>query len=253
MHSVEPLERRRLFAVEFFTVTDGNLVLPGTSGDDFIRVQRLGNGLLQLVLNEQSDTILEELVTTITVNAGAGNDIVTGQPDENGIAMVLGIVANGEDGNDEVSGTAVVDALYGGIGDDVVFGGSGNDKLFGDDGADKVIGEDGDDYLSGGAQKDSMFGGLGNDRLNGNGGNDRLYGEAGLDRLYGYDGNDWLEGNSSNDRLEGGAGLDTMLGQKGDDHFFAKDGEIDQLFGGDGTDDVRVDAGDVVATIEVTV
>ena len=81
----------------------------------------------------------------------------------------------------------------------------------------------------------------------------KLYGEAGLDRLYGYDGNDWLEGNSSNDRLEGGAGLDTMLGQKGDDHFFAKDGEIDQLFGGDNTDDARVDAGDVLATLETLV
>jgi Ca2+-binding RTX toxin-like protein len=252
MHLVEHLERRRLFAASFFTVTDGNLVLTGTTGDDSIRAQRLSSGLLEFTLNEQLDTILPELVTTITINAGAGNDIVTGAPNETGLPLQIGVVINGEDGDDEVSGTLLADALYGGPGDDTVYGSSGNDKLFGDDGADKVLGEDGDDYLSGGAQKDSMFGGLGNDRLNGNGGNDRLFGEAGLDRLYGYDGNDWLEGNSSNDRLEGGAGLDTMLGQKGNDHFFANDGENDQLFGGDGTDDATVNAGDLLSSIEVT-
>ena len=255
MRCVEPLERRRLFAVAFFTLSNGTLTLTGTAGDDAITVQRVtssGLATLRLALNDSSDSILEELVTTVIINAGAGNDSVSCVNDESSVPMALPVIVNGEDGNDEIIATPMDDALYGGAGEDIIYGLAGNDRLFGDDGGDKLLGDDGDDYLSGAAQKDTIEGGLGNDRLNGNGGNDRLFGNGGIDRLYGYDGADWLDGGSSNDRLEGGAGLDTMLGQKGNDHFFAKDGEVDQLFGGDGTDDAAINAGDVIATIEST-
>ncbi|GLK90813.1 calcium-binding protein [Pseudomonas turukhanskensis] len=57
-------------------------------------------------------------------------------------------------GNDSVTGGAAADELYGDEGNDKLFGLSGNDKLFGGDG---------DDVLDGGAGVDVMVGGAGND------------------------------------------------------------------------------------------
>ena len=124
-------------------------------------------------------------------------------------------------------------------------------RVDGGDGNDKIVGGGGNDFLVGGAGKDVLDGGSGNDRLNGNGGNDKLLGNAGADRLYGYAGNDYLEGGSSNDRLEGGVGVDVIYGAGGDDRFFTRDAEIDQLFGGSGTDSAQRDVDDVLASVEI--
>jgi hypothetical protein len=43
-----------------------------------------------------------------------------------------------------------------------------------------------------------------------------------------------------------------LAGQSGDDKFFAVDGEADQLFGASGVDTAKVDAGDLLSSIEVT-
>jgi len=123
-------------------------------------------------------------------------------------------------------------------------------RVDGGDGNDKIVGGGGNDYLVGGAGKDILDGGSGNDRLNGNGGNDKLLGNAGADRLYGYAGDDYLEGGSSSDRLEGGLGVDVLFGAGGDDRFFTRDGLIDQLFGGSGTDSAQRDLNDVFGSIE---
>ena len=256
MQCVEPLECRRLLATIVLNLgPDGTLSANGTDGDDQISVKHVViNGLLrcQITINDESDSVLEEYVTRVSINGGGGNDFIDCLPLAVNEQTTHPVILEGGAGDDYLIGSKNDDAMYGGVGDDVLIAGPGADRVFGDDGADKLLGDDGDDYLSGAAQKDTLEGGLGNDRLNGNGGNDRLFGNAGIDRLYGYDGADWLDGGSSNDRLEGGGGLDTMLGQKGNDHFFAKDSEVDQLFGGDGTDDAAINSGDVVATIEVT-
>jgi Ca2+-binding RTX toxin-like protein len=76
-----------------------------------------------------------------------------------------GIRVNAGNGNDTVTGTGGEDFLYGDNGSDVLFGlnghdllsgGNGNDQLFGGAGNDILIGGQGNDMLSGGAGRD-MF------------------------------------------------------------------------------------------------
>jgi hypothetical protein len=84
-------------------------------------------------------------------------------------------------GNDRVTGQAGADLFSGDEGDDTLTGGAGNDQLLGGGGLDRLIGGDGADTLDGG---------LGNDALNGGAGNDTLNGGAGRDVFTGGDGND---------------------------------------------------------------
>ena len=62
-------------------------------------------------------------LTTVTVNAGAGADTVTGSG--------IGDILNGEDGNDALNGEGGNDALSGGPGTDTLNGGADNDLLIG--------------------------------------------------------------------------------------------------------------------------
>jgi Ca2+-binding RTX toxin-like protein len=123
--------------------------------------------------------------------------------------------------------------------------------LEGGDGKDTLIGGVGADSLAGNASADSLRGGGGTDILRGHGGNDQLYGESAADRLYGDAGFDLLDGGSSNDRLDGGSDNDTIYGQGGDDRFYAKDGTIDQLFGGSGVDSAQLDSNDIIQSIVI--
>ena len=74
--------------------------------------------------------------------------------------------------DDNLSGGAGRDDLFGGTGDDTLDGGSDSDDLFGGDGEDTLIGgignddlegQDGDDILEGGPGDDDMRGGFGAD------------------------------------------------------------------------------------------
>jgi Ca2+-binding RTX toxin-like protein len=83
----------------------------------------------------------------------------------------------------------------------------------------------------------AAYGGAGDDYLRGGSGADKLVGEDGNDRLIGGAGNDWLVGGFGADLLQGQAGDDSLNG--GDD------GAVDQLFGGDGADDLVWNPGDL--------
>ena len=120
----------------------------------------------------------DRLISIENVNAGGGNDVLTG----NNAANVL----NGQKGSD---------VLNGGGGNDVLLGGGSHDRLLG------------------GAGSDQLKGGLGNDRLVGNQGNDQLWGGAGRDTFVlsegaGYDRiRDFRNGV---DRIQFGAGVDNL-------------------------------------------
>jgi Ca2+-binding RTX toxin-like protein len=163
-------------------------------------------------------------------------------------------------GNDQLSGGAGNDWLYGGDGNDTLsgdagndrlYGGTGNDSLSGGDNADLLYGEDGNDTLAGDAGNDTLYGGAGNDRLlggddadtlSGDAGDDTLYGGTGEDSLLGGDGNDQLYGDAGNDTLLGGAGNDTLDGGDGNDVLFGEAGN-DSLVGGLGNDSLNGGAG----------
>lgn len=91
----------------------------------------------------------------------------------------------------------------------------GNDEdnsISGTSGPDLLSGEEGDDRLSGGNGRDALLGGEGDDTLSGGEGDDILYGGEGDDLLNGGANEDTLRGYTGNDTLNGGAGNDVLIG-----------------------------------------
>jgi Ca2+-binding RTX toxin-like protein len=140
----------------------------------------------------------------------------------------------GEDGNDQVNGSAAKtfnfplglgddvfdmgpgdDLVPGGEGADVLLGGIGNDNMTGDapgqSFADALDGQDGDDVAAGGAGNDIVKGSAGRDLLSGDDGSDKVKGGTGKDRLLGGLGKDTLKGGPGKDKLIGGAGKDRLI------------------------------------------
>jgi peptidoglycan/xylan/chitin deacetylase (PgdA/CDA1 family) len=78
---------------------------------------------------------------------------------------------------------------------------------------------------------------------------DTITGLAGGDSLYGKSGADKLAGGPGDDRLRGDGGQDKLMGEAGDDLLLAKDGAVDKVDCGPGTDDIAVvDPVDLVST-----
>lgn len=69
----------------------------------------------------------------------------------------------GSNGNDDVRGNSLVNAISGLNGDDILIGGKGNDTLKGDEGNDQLIGNKGLDVLIGGLGDNTLTGGKGQD------------------------------------------------------------------------------------------
>jgi Ca2+-binding RTX toxin-like protein len=211
----EPLETRRLLSASLkpdfgsAVVTDGELHIKGTRGDDQITIGLNfddPDGFARVHVNVNGSIVgnffLDELTANVLhVHARTGNDGVSF--DESNGLLPLRMVAHGGQGDD---------TIVGGIFDDELHGGQGNDNLSGNDGFDALFGGGGDDMLSGG---------FGDDSLDGGGGHDSLYGEFGFDTLRGGGGKDLLDGGDDNDNLDGGCGIDQMTGGAGVDTFAA--------------------------------
>jgi len=183
----------------------------GTDGDD-------------LLLGENSNTLIQAKAGDDIVFEDAGNDVI-----------------DGGDGNDLLYAGADNDLLIGGKGDDTLYAGLGDDTALGGDGHDAILMEGGNDIALGGAGNDFISGGWGNDVLAGEAGDDQLFGEAGRDALFGGEGNDELWGLDDDDRLEGGTGDDVLDGGAG----------ADAMAGGEGNDTYAVDhLGDTVTELD---
>lgn len=163
--------------------------------------------------------------------------------------------------DDTVTGTALNDDLFGGLGNDTISGGVGADRLFG---------EAGNDTLDGGTGADRMFGGLGNDTfkvdsmsdyVNDTGGTDTILSSlnyslnttalaaienlgttnaAGTGNLV-LTGNaldNVITGNAGNNLIDGKAGADTLVGGAGNDTYII-DNAGDQITETSGTDTVK--------------
>lgn len=119
-----------------------------------------------------------------------------------------------------------------GFGNDVIVGtnynqGLNTDELFGGGGNDTIDGLDGGDFIQGGAGSDTLFGGDGADYIE-TGDSDSLatdvdvaHGDAGNDTLFGYT-----------------IGQEVMYGDDGDDTLISA-GPEDQLYGGNGDDQIE--------------
>jgi hypothetical protein len=100
--------------------------------------------------------------------------------------------------------------------------------------------------IRGGPGADSFVGGTGADTLLGGPGNDGIFGFDGADRISGGAGDDTLGGDGGDDVLVGDAGTDGLYGGPGADTLEARDGELDELACGLGTDRLVADQFDTV-------
>lgn len=153
-------------------------------------------------------------------------------------------LVRGASGDDQLDGRDGADTLDGQTGDDILYGARGDDLLVGGAGNDTALGGDGDDTAQGGDGDDSLAGQEGDDRLTGDEGADTLVGGAGNDTLAGDAGDDWLAGGFGDDILTGAAGADTLDGNDGNDTIRGQDGWSDFLNGGAGDDALHLGAGD---------
>jgi len=272
-----------------FVGTDGNevdislalgagadtLTITGTAGAENIRF-----GVDGVNLNGDDDVDLtgETTAEIITVNAGGGNDTLSGAGGlGTGLTATEALVLNGGDGVDTITGGSGADTINGDAGDDVVDGAGGNDGATGTPATAKVQGGAGDDTVSGGAGNDDVFGDAGDDTVLGGSGNDNVDGGDGDDTLSGGDGTDTIDAGALNtcavgcwDWIDEGAaanGNDTFLATAGNatvDYSgrtnpvtvtigaAANDGETDELdnvqatiyevIGGAGDDTLTADA-----------
>lgn len=148
---------------ETFTLnTDtGNLLLARTSNPAFqLSLQQVETvdlwsqgGDDRLTMGDLSGTT----VTQVHFHGGTGDDRVTAS------ASSTPLVAEGESGNDTLTGGTGSDQLQGGSGNDPLRGGAGNDWLLGGTGNDSLSGGNGRDVLEGGAGNDQLTGGAGRD------------------------------------------------------------------------------------------
>ncbi len=202
----------------------------GTAGDNFtLNVQSNGRVLFQRInlvqfavdIGGTENVVLNPDAGPTNGNStgtpGMGNDIVT-IGDLTGASNLVRVDSRLDGGNDILNATAQQNAhirifAQGNTGDDVMTGGAGNDSL---------NGGVGNDVLSGNGGNDSLNGGAGNDVLSGDNGNDSLNGGDGTDMLLGGDGNDILNGggfDADPDILLGGTGADTFA-------RFASEGDL---------------------------
>lgn len=138
-------------------------------------------------------------------------------------------IEHGQDG-DHNTGINVTDVYFdagvlddGPDGNDTLSGGEGDDSVYGEGGDDELRGNAGDDLLDGGDGNDSMGGAEGDDTLMGGAGNDTLTGGSGDDELDGGDGDDTIDAGSGDDTVDGGAGRNTIEGGVGNDSITGGD------------------------------
>jgi len=144
----------------------------------------------------------------------------------------------------------------------IILGTNGPDLLLGTSQSDTITARDGPDIVFGLAQDDRLLGGNGNDFLNGDGravcppgttnpeycalSNGETVG--GDDYISAGNGDDIVEGGVGEDTIYGGFGRDRILGEADNDIIFARDGNVDTIDCGTGTDFVLADRADIVAT-----
>src|SRR4051812_5572945 len=110
--SLEQLERRRMLASAFASVTGGLLSINGTSGPDLISVTSSAGNIIA-TRGAESISFASSTVQRISVTAGAGDDSIVS-------SVALPATLLGEDGNDSLKGGSANDSLNGGAGNDTL-------------------------------------------------------------------------------------------------------------------------------------
>ena len=241
--------------------------LSGAGGDDTI----VGGAGADSVAGESGDDQLTPGDGDDgAVSGGAGVDAVRyADGRASGVTVDLGDA--GPDGGaadgaehlvevENVIGTAFADTLIGDGATNLLFGEAGDDLLQGEGGADTLTGGDGTDtgsYADRGTGEpvSASLDATSNDGAPGegdliSGDVENLLGGEGADTLLGSATANLLTGGGGADDITGGDGQDILLGAAGDDTVRARDGAVDQVDCGDGSDTTDADATDALTACE---
>ncbi len=226
------------------TVLDDEIHISSFSGANTVEVIDGQGGVNRIVGSSSNNTLnfsATQLLSIAEIDAGAGNDTVTG--------------------------TSTQDVILGGPGSDYLYGGEGDDRFVvtpGDTGFDRYNGGDGTDRVEGSSADDSFYisSFSGTNRveiIDGSGGVNAIVGSnsnntldfsatqlINITLINASQGNDTVYGSALNDRIEGGIGSDYLYGNAGDDVFVftAADTGFDRYNGGDGDDRLEATTGD---------
>ena len=203
---------------------DPSIETCGTSGDD--EMQTEDGHIVAGAGNDQVTATITSETTSITVDAGTGDDIIELQvqdPSSNAT-----ITLNGQDGSD----TFLIPPSPGAL-EPILNGGEGNDfvrvvqntsprlralaRAQDEVGGYNVTTGIGNDSITVGSTPDTVDAGTGRDIVRGAGGADDLLGAGGPDGIDGGTGNDDLLGGSGDDVLHGAGGANRLVGGTGRD------------------------------------
>ncbi len=249
---------------------DGVLVYNGGPASTGLNLQAGYDGTLAVFYGSSPDVVTaypadctaQYDASVITCAKPPGVRVDMGDGDDNAqisTDVAFPVTLTGGNGKDLLEGNGATDTLDGGPGDD---------KLTGSGGGDVLAGGDGDDELQGGAGRDRLDGGAGNDLLHPDG-----FEEPSADVVDGGPGVDSVEDDYSSRFANGRspwrspspgapttgarARTTTCAGSSGspcppaagsgNDTIDVRDGEVDSVTCGAGTDRVLADAADVVA------
>jgi Ca2+-binding RTX toxin-like protein len=110
-----------------------NVIVRGTSGDDVITLAGDAADAQVLGLSAQVEVKGLETTDNLTIDAGAGDDVI------DGTLLSFGHTQIGGDGDDVLIGGSGNDTLIGNAGNDLLLGGPGQDVLDGAPGLDTLI------------------------------------------------------------------------------------------------------------------
>jgi Ca2+-binding RTX toxin-like protein len=214
--SIESLESRTLLSVtSIFDPLTGDLDISSDASD--VIVVSMDAATNEVLVNDEAvddtegGTVTADELTSVTVEAGPGDDVVDlSDLDPGTFPDLIGtdVSISGGEGADLITGSGLDDLIDGDAGNDTIDGQIGDDSVWGGDGHDSLLGDAGDDTLNGEQ---------GDDTLNGGGGSDFLSGEDGDDVVRGQGSSlDMLSGGTGNDVIDGGAGHDLLQEQSRD-------------------------------------
>ncbi|MCA9551803.1 MAG: hypothetical protein KC933_17330 [Myxococcales bacterium] len=130
----------------------GNDIFPQGSADDGSDVIAGGIG------NDLVDYSSRTSTLTVTMGDATANDGESGEGDNIGSDVEW---LDAGSGNDTITGNDADNSINAGAGDDTVSGGLGNDEIFGGTGVDTLNGDAGDDTIDGGGDADVVDCGAG--------------------------------------------------------------------------------------------
>jgi len=195
--------------------------------------------------------VVDSIKNIQNVYGGAGNDTIIGDGNSN--------ILDGGSGDDLIRGIAGLNDLRGGAGADTIYGGTGNDIMDGGADSDTIYANAGDNIIYGGDAGDTVISGTGNDTIYGGYvDGSSVHQDTSLQDWVSFDSalaNVTVDLNSATVGTFAGAtgyaqsaatGLDSLFGieniiaSANDDNITLNDTSVNTVYGGAGSDTVKV-------------